>query len=284
MEHFDKKPICSAEKITPPRLLAALLRLETAQTPDDVWALMVRVAEGFGLGIVDYIFDTDLENPDHAPLSRTTFSAEWEERLETNSSFRQAGRFEKYSGRYLTPTLTGLSYLGDMGELSPSERRHIIMADEMGLKCGLVIPLRFGEPRQAAQIIFGGAVHRERFDALMAQHCAMLIAFAQAAHMRFTELYKTNTLNQIQLTPKQIELVHLVGQGLMDKQIAHQLGISFSAVRQRLAMVQSKTGTQNRADLAALAARVGLIPDPLIRVHRDVIAPRNNDADEQPLT
>ena len=55
----------------------------------------------------------------------------------------------------------------------------------------------------------------------------------------------------------------------MDKQIATELGVSVSAVRQRLTVVQNKTGAQNRADLAALAMRMGLISDPLLKPHAE---------------
>ncbi|MEM6729706.1 MAG: hypothetical protein AAF618_14470, partial [Pseudomonadota bacterium] len=44
-----------------------------------------------------------------------------------------------------------------------------------------------------------------------------------------------------------------------------ELGISISAVRQRMAALQDKTGLANRTDLAALAMSLGIVPDPLNR-------------------
>ena len=55
----------------------------------------------------------------------------------------------------------------------------------------------------------------------------------------------------------------------MDKQIAHDLGSSFSAARQRMTTVQQRTDARNRADLTALAQRAGLVSDPLLRAHGD---------------
>ena len=57
----------------------------------------------------------------------------------------------------------------------------------------------------------------------------------------------------------------MIGMGLQDKVIAERLGVTVSAVRQRMNNILAKTGLNNRADLAALAMSVGLVPDPLSR-------------------
>jgi DNA-binding CsgD family transcriptional regulator len=165
--------------------------------------------------------------------------------------------------------MVGPAYFDEMGPLSEDKRRHINLAAQMGLEAGVAFPLRMGDPGQAALMTFGGAFSREAFDAILQQHGWTLHAAALSAHTRYTELFKLEFVERNQLTEKQKELLRLVGQGLMDKQIAHLLGISFSAVRQRLATVQQKTGAANRADLAALAMRVGLVADPLLKEHGD---------------
>ena len=139
---------------------------------------------------------------------------------------------------------------------------------EFGLRSGLAIPLRMNEPGQAAHIIFGGRKSRAEFDALLDQHGWAMHAIALSAHTRYIELFKAEFCERNELTAKQTELVTLVGRGLLDKQIAHELGVSFSAVRQRLSAVQLKTGCSNRAALAALAVRIGLVPDPMLAMHR----------------
>ncbi len=59
--------------------------------------------------------------------------------------------------------------------------------------------------------------------------------------------------------------MELIGQGLQDKQVAFELGVSISAVRQRMNHLLDKTGRQSRAELAALAMSLGILPDPLNR-------------------
>lgn len=57
------------------------------------------------------------------------------------------------------------------------------------------------------------------------------------------------------LTPREVEVTRLVGQGLPNKQIASQLGVSVTTVRSHLNSVYEKLGQSNRVELALYAAR-----------------------------
>jgi DNA-binding NarL/FixJ family response regulator len=59
------------------------------------------------------------------------------------------------------------------------------------------------------------------------------------------------------LTPREHAIVHLVGQGLGNKEIASQLGVSVATIRTHLSKVYGKLGTESRVGLALLAARTG---------------------------
>ncbi|MFL6235129.1 MAG: response regulator [Thermoanaerobaculia bacterium] len=59
------------------------------------------------------------------------------------------------------------------------------------------------------------------------------------------------------LTPRELAIVHLVGQGLGNKQIAGRLGVSVATVRSHLNKVYGKLGSESRIELALLAARTG---------------------------
>jgi DNA-binding CsgD family transcriptional regulator len=60
------------------------------------------------------------------------------------------------------------------------------------------------------------------------------------------------------LTPRELEIVQLVAQGLPDKRIAQHLGLSFHTVRNHLRRVMFKLGVNTRAQIAfALAGRSG---------------------------
>ena len=49
------------------------------------------------------------------------------------------------------------------------------------------------------------------------------------------------------------------------KDVAELAGVSVSAVRQRMNALCAKTGLGSRAELAALAMTLGLLPDPINR-------------------
>jgi DNA-binding NarL/FixJ family response regulator len=56
------------------------------------------------------------------------------------------------------------------------------------------------------------------------------------------------------LTPREVEIVRLVGLGLANKEIARRLGVSVTTVRTHLSKIYGKLGTPSRVELALLAA------------------------------
>lgn len=58
------------------------------------------------------------------------------------------------------------------------------------------------------------------------------------------------------LTPRELEIVGLVGQGLPNKDIAVHLGIALTTVRTHLNSIYSKLGHENRVELALSSARI----------------------------
>ncbi|MCB1333639.1 MAG: autoinducer binding domain-containing protein [Roseivivax sp.] len=269
MDHLVHRPLRAAERFIPAELLEVLLRLERCTSTDEVWNVVLTLARSLGLEVVDYVYATDFRNWEQAQFIRTTFDSKWLDFVRQFPHIRHTSNFRMHAVHYLTPLMVGPAYLDEQGEISPEKRRHIQLSAQMGLEAGVAFPLRMGDPGQAAVMCFGGRLSRRQFDALMDAHGWTLHAAALSAHTRYSELFKAEFIQRNQLTAKQKELIRMVGQGLLDKQIAHGLGISFSAVRQRLTAVQQKTGARNRADLAALAARLGLVSDPLIRDHAE---------------
>jgi DNA-binding NarL/FixJ family response regulator len=65
-----------------------------------------------------------------------------------------------------------------------------------------------------------------------------------------------SAVNQI-LTPRELDTVRLVGQGLSNKEIAQHLGVSVATVRTHLNKAYDKLGTVSRVELALLAALPG---------------------------
>jgi DNA-binding NarL/FixJ family response regulator len=61
------------------------------------------------------------------------------------------------------------------------------------------------------------------------------------------------------LTPREVEVVELLAEGLPNKAIAARLGISDQTVKFHLASIAGKLGAANRTDTVRRAARRGLI-------------------------
>jgi DNA-binding NarL/FixJ family response regulator len=61
------------------------------------------------------------------------------------------------------------------------------------------------------------------------------------------------------LTPREIDVLELVAQGLPNKAIAERLGISYQTVKFHLASITGKLGAANRTDVVRRAVRHGLI-------------------------
>ena len=59
------------------------------------------------------------------------------------------------------------------------------------------------------------------------------------------------------LTPRELDTVRLLGQGLSNKEIARHLGVSVTTVRTHLNKAYDKLGSASRVELALLAARPG---------------------------
>ena len=61
------------------------------------------------------------------------------------------------------------------------------------------------------------------------------------------------------LTPREIEVLELLAEGLPNKSIAERLGISDQTVKFHVASILAKLGASNRTDAVRLALRRGLI-------------------------
>lgn len=59
------------------------------------------------------------------------------------------------------------------------------------------------------------------------------------------------------LTPREAQIVTLLGDGLSPKEIARRLGTKYSTVRQQLFRAREKTGCRSTIELVARAARDG---------------------------
>jgi DNA-binding NarL/FixJ family response regulator len=61
------------------------------------------------------------------------------------------------------------------------------------------------------------------------------------------------------LTPREIEVVRMIADGLGNKEIASKLGISDHTVKFHISSIFAKLGAANRAEAVVLGIRQGLI-------------------------
>lgn len=267
MSSGQSRPLGRNETFVPIGLQKFLVRLEEAKTTDEVWTHMLNLYAGLGLETVDYVCATDFRDWEQAQFIRTTNKSRWIEYARQNLEVRKTSYFRTHAAKALTPIVVGLAYLEEQGEVSPERLEIMKFSVTTGLNAGIGIPLRMNEPGQAGILIVGGTMSRIEFDAILKEHGWTIHAAALSAHTRYIEFFKSEFIDRNRLTGKQKELLTLIGCGMMDREIAEHLSISISAVRQRLTVLQNRTGAQNRAGLASLATRIGLIPDPLLKPH-----------------
>ena len=161
--------------------------------------------------------------------------------------------------------MVGLEFVEEYYHI-PARRVSVLKeAARRGMRAGYSIPLRLHAPPQAALITFTGDHTRREMIAIVNAHGWTMTAAAMAAHQRYMTHFTAEFPERNKISVKQRELLEKIGLGLQDKQIAAALGISVSAIRQRMNTLLEKTGLSSRAELAALAMSMGILPDPLHR-------------------
>lgn len=61
-----------------------------------------------------------------------------------------------------------------------------------------------------------------------------------------------------ELTPQQFRVLQMVGAGQLNKQIAHELGVSEATIKAHMTAIMRKLGVSNRTQAVLLAGRLGL--------------------------
>lgn len=264
MEHYTPTHFSGPEALVPAPLHQFLQQIGTTQSTEETWCILTRLSAAFGFGQVAYFQSVNPLDETGDPLQS------W--RIKTSADRAVFDRLVDCpvtqrllaSGSNTVNMTPYFLHLRDPLLPGAAHRRQMAMLQEMDMTAGVAIPVMSSNAIDKAVIVFGNHMDPDAFNAQIERFGGSLHIAAMAAHARYVGLYKQEFVVRARLTEKQSELIRLVGFGLLDKQIAHALGISFSAVRQRLAAVQQKTGARNRAHLAAMAMRIDLIADPLL--------------------
>jgi DNA-binding NarL/FixJ family response regulator len=241
------------------------VELEYTQSSADVWALIVGVGRALNLPFVDFITADNYADWRRTLFIRTSYDSSWINKINADPEVRKWSCFRTHAISHLTPLAVGLEFVDEYLHVPEARHRVLEEAARRGLRAGFSVPLRSHAPPQAAMITFSGDHAKRDMRRIIQTHGWALNTVAMMGFQRYSMHFASEFTDRNKITEKQRELLEMIGAGLQDKVIAEKLGVSVSAVRQRMNNILGKTGLSNRADLAALAMSVGLVADPLNR-------------------
>ncbi len=261
----SRRPTLDAERHIPELLQGFLVDLETTQGSAEVWALIVDVGRTLHLPYIDFISANNYANWRKTIFVRTSYDSSWLNEVNEDPDVSKWSYFRTHALQHLTPIAVGLEFVDEYHHIPEKRYKVLEEAARRGMRAGFSIPLRLHAPPQSAIITFSGDHSKRDMHLIIQTHGWVLNTVAMMGHQRYMMHFAAEFTERNRVSDKQRELLEMIGNGLQDKVIADQLGISVSAVRQRMNNILAKTGLSNRADLAALAMSVGLVPDPLNR-------------------
>ncbi|MHA6345585.1 helix-turn-helix transcriptional regulator [Roseivivax sp. CAU 1761] len=263
-EYDSGRQLTQAERYVPEILQEFLVKLERSASSEDVWRLIVAAGRQVGLPCVDLAFASDLNDRRPTVFVRMSYDASWLQELYQDDELAKWSYFRHHGVRWLTPVLVGWEFIDEYHPVPRARQRVLREAAQRGLRAGFAVPLRQYAPPQSGLITFAGDHSRREMRAIAAAHGWALHAIAMAGYQRYLFHFAQEFGERNKLSPKQVEILKLIGRGSRDKEIADSLAISVSAVRQRLEALRRRTGLETRAELAALAMALGLLADPLL--------------------
>ncbi|SLN09588.1 Autoinducer binding domain protein [Roseivivax jejudonensis] len=255
--------LSAAERYTPELLQGVLARLEATTHSREVWQIIVETGRTVGLPFVDFVSASGMLDWRPTLFVRTSYDADWLMDQYRDPDLRKWSFFRQHALSCLTPLVIGIDFADEYPPVPPARVALLREAAERGMRAGLSIPLRQNAPPQAALLTFSGDHGRREMRAIVKAHGWTLHAMSLIGHQRYLMHFAEEFTERNEITDKQRALLELIGLGLQDKAIAERLGVSISAVRQRMNSLCAKTGLGSRAELAALAMTLGILPDPL---------------------
>mmetsp|Transcript_233 Transcript_233/g.704 ORF Transcript_233/g.704 Transcript_233/m.704 type:complete len:295 (+) Transcript_233:1062-1946(+) len=264
-----RRPLLQAERHIPEVLQEFLVDLEATQNSAEVWALIVDVGRTLNLPFIDFISASNFEDWKKTLFIRTSYDSTWLNNFNEDPDIAKWSYFRAHAVNHLTPIAVGLEFIEEFHHMPQARYAVLEEAARRGIRAGFSIPLRSHAPPQAALITFCGDHSRREMKHIIQTHGWVLQAVAMAGHQAYLSHFSAEFTTRNRISDKQRELLEMIGSGLQDKVIAERLGVTVSAVRQRMKNLLNKTGLSNRAELAALAMSAGLVDDPLNRMSRE---------------
>ncbi|MEQ9694854.1 LuxR C-terminal-related transcriptional regulator [Shimia sp. SDUM112013] len=262
---MPRRELVPAEQYTPDLLQGYLVDLEATRHSSEVWRLLVELGRKLNLPYVDLISASSYAEWKKTLFVRTSYDSSWLNSVNQDPDLAKWSYFRSHALHYLTPLAVGVEFVDEYRHIPQARYKVLEEAARRGLRAGFSIPLRVHAPPQAALITFSGNHSKREMEKIIQTHGWVLHVAALSGHQRYLTHFASEFSERNKITAKQRELLEMIGNGQQDKSIADALGVTVSAVRQRMNNILKKTGLSNRAELAALAMSMGILPDPLSR-------------------
>ena len=128
-----------------------------------------------------------------------------------------------------------------------------------GLRTGFGVPLRSPNPNSRAGFGFASKMKRAEFVTRLDAYGWSLNVAAWSGHTRILQHQTILERTPVELTERQRIFLQLLVDGLLDKQIAHEMNISHSGVRKYQMVLAKKLGVSSRTQIMSAAMRSGLV-------------------------
>jgi DNA-binding NarL/FixJ family response regulator len=152
------------------------------------------------------------------------------------------------------PELDGVEVLRRLNQSNPEVRVIVFTAFDTDERI-------LGAVQAGAQgYLLKGAPRKELFEAVRVVQAGGSLLQPVVASKLLRQVSHQNQITEIDaLTPRELEVLSLLGQGLQNKEIAAELVISERTVKFHVSSIMSKLGAGNRTEAVSLAAQQGLI-------------------------
>ncbi len=245
-----------------PELLQTTLgELDLAKTSKEVWGTILQLGTTVRLPYVDLVYKAPNQTDTPAKVWKN-YNSDWLDRALGASHHCPWSAFRAPLTQGLTPRLAGQQFLDKDTKITVPLESAYEAAASNGLPSSFVVPVSMHAPPYKGTLSFSGDASRRETLAILRAHGWALQTVALVGFNKLITTQLREFSAGANITEKQSDILRLLGEGLKDREIADCLGVTVSAVRQRMTSMSKNTGLHTRAELAALAMSLGLLSDP----------------------